>query len=83
MSGSRSVFDEECLDTPTPLLSTSSTFTWSLNVLSLQKGSRVRFFRFPLQFGVFLFFCFGDVSHRRDARHSHPCEDRRDAETAH
>ena len=28
-------------------------------------------------------FCFGDDSHRRDARHSHPCEDRRDAETAH
>ena len=27
-------------------------------------------------------FCFGDDSHRRDARHSHPCEDRRDAETA-
>ena len=26
-------------------------------------------------------FCFGDDSHRRDARHSHPCEDRRDAET--
>ena len=25
--------------------------------------------------------CFGDDSHRRDARHSHPCEDRRDAET--
>ena len=24
-----------------------------------------------------------DDSHRRDARHSHPCEDRRDAETAH
>ena len=30
-----------------------------------------------------LFFCFGDDPHRRDARHSHPCEDRRDAETAH
>ena len=28
-------------------------------------------------------FCFGDDSHRRDPRHSHPCEDRRDAETAH
>ena len=28
-------------------------------------------------------FCFGDDPHRRDARHSHPCEDRRDAETAH
>ena len=27
-------------------------------------------------------FCFGDDSHWRDARHSHPCEDRRDAETA-
>ena len=26
---------------------------------------------------------FGDDSHRRDARHSHPCEDRRDANTAH
>ena len=24
-------------------------------------------------------FCFGDDLHRRDARHSHPCEDRRDA----
>ena len=30
-----------------------------------------------------LFFCFGDDSNRRDARRSHPCEDRRDAETAH
>ena len=28
-------------------------------------------------------FCFGDDSHRRDACHSHHCEDRRDAETAH
>ena len=28
-------------------------------------------------------FCFEDDSHRRDARHSHPCEDRRDAETVH
>ena len=27
--------------------------------------------------------CFGDDSHQRDARHSHHCEDRRDAETAH
>ena len=25
-------------------------------------------------------FCFGDDSHQRDARHSHHCEDRRDAE---
>ena len=30
-----------------------------------------------------IFVCFGEDSHRRDARHSHPCEDRRDAETAH
>ena len=29
------------------------------------------------------FVCFGDDSHRRDARRSDPCEDRRDAETAH
>ena len=29
---------------------------------------------------AFVCFCFGDDSHRRDARHSHPCEDRRDAE---
>ena len=28
-------------------------------------------------------FCFGDDSHQHDARHSHHCEDRRDAETAH
>ena len=28
-------------------------------------------------------FCFGDDSHRRDARYSHHREDRRDAETAH
>ena len=28
-------------------------------------------------------FCFGDDSHRQDARHSHHCADRRDAETAH
>ena len=28
-------------------------------------------------------FCFGDDWHQRDARHSHHCEDRRDAETAH
>ena len=27
--------------------------------------------------------CFGDDSHRRDACHSHHCEDRRDAETSH
>ena len=27
--------------------------------------------------------CFGDDSHQRDARHSHHCEDRRDAEAAH
>ena len=27
--------------------------------------------------------CFGDDSYQRDARRSHPCEDRRDAETAH
>ena len=32
---------------------------------------------------VTYFVCFGDDSHRRDARRSHPCEDRRDAETAH
>ena len=31
----------------------------------------------------FVLFCFGDDSHLRDARRSHPCEDRRDAETAH
>ena len=38
------------------LLSTSSVFAWSsggtTNALSLQKGSRVCFFRFPFQFGV-------------------------------
>ena len=28
-------------------------------------------------------FVFGDDSHRRDARHSHHCEHRRDADTAH
>ena len=28
-------------------------------------------------------FCLGDDSHRRDARRSHHCEHRRDAETAH
>ena len=27
--------------------------------------------------------CFRDDSNQRDARHSHLCEDRRDAETAH
>ena len=32
---------------------------------------------------IWMFVCFGDDSHWRDARHSHPCEDRRDAETAH
>ena len=30
-----------------------------------------------------LVFCSGDESHQRDARHSHHCEDRRDAETDH
>ena len=35
------------------------------------------------RFGLPSLFCFGDDSHQRDARHSHPCEDRRDAETAH
>ena len=32
---------------------------------------------------VFVCFVFGDDLHQRDARRSHPCEDRRDAETAH
>ena len=33
--------------------------------------------------GIFFIVCFGDDSHQRDARHSHHCEDRRDAEIAH
>ena len=40
-------------------------------------------FKCAVRNGLFVFACVGDDSHQRDARHSHHCEDRRDAETAH
>ena len=63
---------------------TAGTCEGVFNMFTFEnKYPRYRFVFAHVFASCFFFVCFGDDSHQRDARHSHHCEDRRDAETAH